>query len=91
MKHIAAMGAVALAMSVVLAAKPASPRQSDRFPFVVSYGGATNATSVAHFLDAPAGKHGFVRAKGGEFVTDARASSAACRLPSARRRPVSHG
>ena len=43
----------------------------DMFPFVVSYGGETNASSVAHFLDAPAGKHGFVRVEGAEFVTDA--------------------
>ena len=42
-----------------------------RFPFHVSYGGASNATSVAHMLDAPAGKHGFVRVEGGEFATDA--------------------
>ena len=41
------------------------------FPFVISYGGETNASSVAHLLDAPAGKHGFVRAQGGNFVTDA--------------------
>ena len=41
------------------------------FPFVISYGGETNASSVAHLLDAPAGKHGFVRVQGGEFVTDA--------------------
>ena len=41
------------------------------FPFVISYGGADNASSVAHLLDAPAGKHGFVRVAGGEFVTDA--------------------
>ena len=41
-----------------------------RFPFAVSYGDATNATSVAHLLDAPAGRHGFVRVKGSEFVTD---------------------
>ena len=41
------------------------------FPFVISYGGETNASSVAHLLDAPAGKHGFVRVAGGEFVTDA--------------------
>ena len=27
---------------------------SERFPFAVSYGGETNATSVAHLLDAPA-------------------------------------
>ena len=42
-----------------------------RFPFVVSYGGADNASSVAHLLDAPAGKHGFVRVVDNEFVTDA--------------------
>ena len=41
------------------------------FPFVISYDGPDNASSVAHFLDAPAGKHGFVRAKDGHFVTDA--------------------
>lgn len=41
------------------------------FPFVISYDGPDNASSVAHFLDAPAGKHGFVRAEGGHFVTDA--------------------
>ena len=41
------------------------------FPFVISYDGADNASSVAHLLDAPAGKHGFVRVAGSEFVTDA--------------------
>ena len=41
------------------------------FPFVISYDGPDNASSVAHFLDAPAGRHGFVRAEGGRFVTDA--------------------
>lgn len=41
------------------------------FPFVISYDGPDNATSVAHLLDAPAGKHGFVRVKDGDFVTDA--------------------
>lgn len=40
------------------------------FPFVISYGGEDNASSVAHLLDAPAGKYGFVRAQGGAFVTD---------------------
>ncbi|MBQ7189223.1 MAG: carbohydrate binding domain-containing protein [Kiritimatiellae bacterium] len=40
------------------------------FPFVISYGGEDNASSVAHLLDAPAGKYGFVRVKDGEFVTD---------------------
>lgn len=45
--------------------------QEGFFPFLISYGGATNATSVAHFLDAPAGRHGFVRVQGDSFVTDA--------------------
>lgn len=38
------------------------------FPFVISYDGPDNATSMAHLLDAPAGKHGFVRAENGQFV-----------------------
>ena len=58
--------AVAAAVSAVCAAEGDA-----RFPFVVSYGGADNASSVAHILDAPAGKHGFVRVVGHEFVTDA--------------------
>ena len=41
------------------------------FPFVISYDGPSNASSMAHLLDAPAGKHGFVRAQGDDFVTDA--------------------
>jgi hypothetical protein len=41
------------------------------FPFVISYDGPDNASSVAHFLDAPAGRHGFVRVKDGRFATDA--------------------
>ena len=31
------------------------------FPFVVSYDAPENATSMAKYLDAPAGKHGFIR------------------------------
>ena len=56
---------------VFLRIEKAQRKPAVRFPFVISYGGATNASSVAHFLDAPAGKHGFVRAEGGEFATDA--------------------
>jgi len=44
---------------------------SSLFPFVISYDGPDNASSVAHLLDAPAGKHGFVRVKDGHFFTDA--------------------
>ena len=56
---------------VFLRVKAVPRKAAERFPFVISYAGADNATSVAHFLDAPAGKHGFVRAEGGSFVTDA--------------------
>ncbi|QNN21907.1 cellulase family glycosylhydrolase [Planctomycetales bacterium ZRK34] len=41
------------------------------FPFLISYDAPDNASSVAHLLDAPAGKHGFVRVKNDRFVTDA--------------------
>jgi hypothetical protein len=41
------------------------------FPFVISYDAPDNASSMAHLLDAPAGKHGFVRVEDGRFVTDA--------------------
>jgi ribosomal protein S6 len=41
------------------------------FPFVISYDGPDNASSMAYLLDAPAGKHGFVRVKDGRFVDDA--------------------
>ena len=61
-KEVAAIAA--LLLSIVATA-------DDRmFPFVISYAGADNASSVAHFLDAPAGKYGFVRVEGGNFVTD---------------------
>ena len=64
-----AIGALFLALCAFTSARAAEV--DDRFPFVVSYGGADNASSVAHLLDAPAGKHGFVRVEGNEFVTDA--------------------
>ena len=41
------------------------------FPFLISYDGPDNASSMAHLLDAPAGKHGFIRVEDGRFVTDA--------------------
>lgn len=66
----AVRGAVALIVAAA-ALSGISATGDDRFPFQVSYGGADNASSVAHLLDAPAGKHGFVRVEGNEFVTDA--------------------
>ena len=41
------------------------------FPFIVSYDAPRNITNVSHFLDAPAGKHGFTRIEGETFVNDA--------------------
>ena len=41
------------------------------FPFVVSYEAPENATNVAKYIEAPAGKHGFIRVEGETFVNDA--------------------
>jgi len=41
------------------------------FPFVITRDAPDNVTSMAHLLDAPAGKHGFVRVEKGGFATDA--------------------
>ncbi len=38
------------------------------FPYLVSYDALDNASSMAHLLDAPAGRHGFVRVENGRFV-----------------------
>jgi len=49
----------------------AADEGSPLFPFLISYDAPDNASSMAHLLDAPAGRHGFVRAEGGHFVNDA--------------------
>lgn len=41
------------------------------FPFLISYDAPDNAASMAHLLDAPAGRHGFIRVENGRFVNDA--------------------
>jgi cellulase (glycosyl hydrolase family 5) len=41
------------------------------FPFVISYDGPDNVSSMAHLLDAPAGRHGFTRIESGRFINDA--------------------
>jgi hypothetical protein len=43
---------------------------NELFPFVISFDAPKNATNIAHQLDAPAGKDGFVRVQDGHFVTD---------------------
>ncbi|MHB1033642.1 MAG: carbohydrate binding domain-containing protein [Pirellulales bacterium] len=45
--------------------------ESPLFPFVISYDAPDNAANVSRFLEKPAGKHGFVRAKDGRLATDA--------------------
>ena len=54
-----------------LSACGAEEARAPLFPFLISYDAPDNAVSMAHLLDAPAGKHGFVRAEGGRFVDDA--------------------
>ncbi len=44
---------------------------SPLFPFVISYDGPDNVTNMSHLLDAPAGKHGFIRIENRNFVNDA--------------------
>ena len=44
---------------------------SPLFPFVISYDGPDNVTNMSHLLDAPAGKHGFIRIENGHFVNNA--------------------
>ena len=60
-----------LLVTAVASPLPAAEAPPAMFPFVISYDGPDNASSVAHLLDAPAGKHGFVRVQDGHFVTDA--------------------
>ena len=40
------------------------------FPFVISYDGPDNASSMAHIIDAPAGKYGFIRVENGHFINN---------------------
>lgn len=60
-----------LAIGLAATALSEEPMPAPLFPFLISYDGPDNASSVAHLLDAPAGKHGFVRVENGRFVNDA--------------------
>lgn len=66
---------VALAFSfaahTISAQQPLHNDQADLIPFIVSYDSPDNLTNLSTWLDAPAGKHGLIRAQGGHFVTDA--------------------
>ena len=63
---VLAMGVIGLIGISSFAAEAFPPL----FPFLISYDAPDNAVSMAHLLDAPAGKHGFVRVQDGRFVTD---------------------
>ena len=66
-----------LSVLAVFAALSVYPRLSQAeefpplFPFMISYDGPDNPSSMAHLLDGPAGKHGFIRSEKGRFVNDA--------------------
>ncbi|MDO5581874.1 MAG: carbohydrate binding domain-containing protein [Planctomycetia bacterium] len=47
------------------------PTEEGCFPFVISYDGEENASSMKHLLSAPAGKDGFIRVENGRFVNSA--------------------
>ncbi len=59
-----------VAFFVVIVRGPALDAAEAMFPFVVSYDAPQNITNVSSFLEAPAGKHGFVRVEGDTFVHD---------------------
>ncbi len=71
--HSHTAGALCLGFTLLTpgSLSPAAEECPPLFPFVISYDAPDNASSVAHFLDAPAGKHGFVRIENGRFVNDA--------------------
>ncbi len=68
--HGRAAGASLLSFALAMAAWTLSAAEDvpPLFPFLISYDGPDNASSVAHLLDAPAGKHGFIRAENGRFT-----------------------
>ncbi len=62
---------LALAVTGFMSPAQAADDFPPLFPFLISYDGPNNASSMAHLLDAPAGKYGFIRAEKGRFVNDA--------------------
>ena len=63
-------GGSLILLSLMLAPLSVAEELPPLFPFLISYDAPDNASSVAHMLDAPAGKHGFIRVKDGRFVND---------------------
>ncbi len=55
----------------VLVSQTLFAAENELFPFVISFDAPKNITNISAELDAPAGKHGFVRVEDGHFATDA--------------------
>ncbi len=72
MKHLLILGA-ALAALGAAGLDYANLNADGMFPFVPSYEAAAkdSVMDMSHLLDAPAGRHGFVRVVDGRFATDA--------------------
>ena len=62
--------AIPVLACVMVLAVGAAAGEAELFPFVISYDAPDNVTNVSSWLAKPAGKHGFVRAKGGHLATD---------------------
>jgi hypothetical protein len=62
---------VILSLFLTGCSQPGNDSTPPLFPFLVSYDGPDNATSMSHLIDAPAGKNGFIRVENGRFVNDA--------------------
>ncbi len=60
-----------IAAVLLLIGSFATGSEKEMFPFVISYDNPDNITSAAQFLEAPAGKNGFVKVHNGKFYTDA--------------------
>lgn len=66
---VASVVASGMSMSL-LRADDADESHPALFPFVLPATVSQNVTDISSWLDRPAGNHGFVRAEGGQLVTD---------------------
>ena len=57
-------------LSLTSLSPSASGAEAELFPFVVGYDAADTVANASRWLERPAGKHGFVRAKAGHLVHD---------------------
>ena len=72
--HLIWRSTIAIVFSFLFTGCNQAPTVNDfppLFPFMISYDGPDNGSSMAHLIDVPAGKHGFIRVENGRFVNDA--------------------